>query len=135
MEEFEQAQIQLGKKTKTAPRPKRKTFLYTGMFVCEDCGCAIVGEHKIKKTSVATHEYTYYHCSHRRDHTHKQCVYRKSVQEKDIDEQFLHILNSIQLHDDFIIWAKEIIANEEECVYIEQERQKMRIQKEYEKER
>ena len=46
-EEFDRAQIILGRKGK--PRPQKYRFPFTGIIKCGTCGCMVTAEHKLKK--------------------------------------------------------------------------------------
>jgi len=62
-EEFDVVQKVLGKYGK--PIARKHTFDLTGLFRCEECGCAMTATQKIKhyKKTGRIAIYTYYHCS------------------------------------------------------------------------
>ena len=102
LEEFDKAQIILGKKGK--PRQSVvKEFEYRGFIFCKGCGCQITAQDKYKKLkNGAVLHYVYYHCTHRRP-----CDNRKTVEEKNIAEQLYAILDKYTIHPLFEEWALE----------------------------
>lgn len=65
--EFEKAQEILAQRHRNT-RMRKYEFVFQGAFVCEACGCAIIGETKFKayRSTRRNAEYTYYHCTGRR---------------------------------------------------------------------
>lgn len=89
VQEFENAQLLL--RRSGTPRPKTKSFPFTGLIKCGECGLAITAEEKVNK--YGSH-YVYYHCSRRRrDYRCRQ----KSVSDDKLRIQMLHFLKSIAL--------------------------------------
>lgn len=95
LEEFDKAQLILGRKGK--PRPQRHRFPYTGFMRCGECGCAITAEIK-KKT------YTYYHCTHK-----KPCSQRRVMRAEELEHQIEQQLSSITIAPQFREWALEVL--------------------------
>ncbi|MGC9602385.1 MAG: recombinase family protein [Minisyncoccia bacterium] len=107
MEEYDKVQVLLGRKGR--PRPKTRTFAFTGTMSCAECGMAITAEEKIKtQKNGNVHRYTYYHCSKR---SQMKCS-QKSVKEKDIINQGLKRLNELEIPDEFHQWAMKWIEQE-----------------------
>jgi len=129
-EEFERVQQLLGRKGR--PRPKTKSFTYTGLFTCGECGASITAEEKFQiicpicKTKFASQNkvccpncktpiekmvkptllhYIYYHCTKRKK---KKC-FQKSVKVDDLERQVDTILSSIQISERFKNWAVKYI--------------------------
>ena len=97
-EEFDHVQRLLGRPGK--PR-KTRSFSYTGMIRCGECGFMVTGEEKINR--FGTH-YTYYHCSKRRLDRHCNQPY---LSLNDIEAQIAAFLGEIRLPDRFHRWAQQ----------------------------
>lgn len=110
MEEFEEAQRILWRNTQ-AERPKTLEFAYTWCMKCGECGCAITAEMKKKVTVIEkkTLYFTYYHCTHTKDGPNFKCWQRAFINEKYIESQIIDILSTIEIHPDFVIWAKWVL--------------------------
>jgi hypothetical protein len=98
IEEFEHVQHLLGRPGR--PR-KTRTFAYTGMIRCGECGFMVTGEEKVNRHG--TH-YTYYHCSKRRLDLHCSQPY---LSLEDIEAQITAFLGEISLPDRFHRWAMQ----------------------------
>lgn len=96
VEEFEHVQRLLGRPGR--PR-KTRTFAYTGLIRCGECGFMVTGEEKINRHGK---RYTYYHCSKRRLDRHCGQLY---LSLKEIDAQIEAFLDSISISDRFHRWA------------------------------
>ncbi len=96
VDEFDQVQKLLGRPGK--PRETR-TFAYTGMIRCGECGFSVTAE---RKTNRFGSRYTYYHCSKRRLDRHCGQSY---VSVANLEDQILEFLNAISLPDRFHQWA------------------------------
>ena len=108
-EEFNKIQFLLG--SKSNPRPKSKTFAFTGLIRCGECGAAITAEDKYKKQKNGNvHHYTYYHCTKRVD---PNCT-QKVVELKNLETQILEILSNITIPREFTEWAIDILVKENE---------------------
>ena len=79
-----------------------------------------MAEKKYKKLKTRTIEYTYYHCSHRKDSENFKCSERMNIQEFELEKKIIDILESIEIIPDFIIWAKGVLQriHKEETVKI-----------------
>jgi site-specific DNA recombinase len=85
LEEFERVQRLLRRGEK--PRPNTRSFAFTGMIRCGECGFLVTAEDKINR--FGSH-YTYYHCTKRRmDYRCRQPYMSKRLLEAQI-ERFLH---------------------------------------------
>ena len=98
LEEFDHVQKLLGRPGR--PR-KTRSFSYTGMITCGECGFMVTGEEKINR--FGTH-YTYYHCSKRRLDRHCNQPY---LSLDDIEAQIAVFLQEIRLPDRFHYWAQQ----------------------------
>ena len=87
LEEYDKVQMILGREGK--PRPRTHVFPFTGMIDCGECGCRITAETKkklIKKTS-SVKEYTYYHCTGRREDYKCHTLVKEEC--KPLEEEYL----------------------------------------------
>ena len=94
-------------------RSKTREFAYTGCIKCGECGCAITAEYKTK-TSIRTkktHEYVYYHCTHRRDTRDAQCSQRKNIEEQVLEKQIIELLSSLYIDSAFTQWGRDILRS------------------------
>jgi DNA invertase Pin-like site-specific DNA recombinase len=98
VEVFEHVQHLLGRPGQ--PR-KTRSFAYTGMIRCGECGFMVTGEEKVNRHG--TH-YTYYHCSKRRLDRHCRQPY---LSLEDIEMQITAFLGEITLPDRFHRWAAQ----------------------------
>ena len=98
LDEFEHVQRLLGRPGR--PR-KTRTFAYTGMIRCGECGFMVTGEEKVNRHG--TH-YTYYHCSKRRLSLHCRQPY---LSLEDTEAQIAAFLAEIALPDRFHRWAAQ----------------------------
>ena len=96
MDEFQQVQRLLGRPG--APRQTR-SFAFTGMIRCGECGMSVTGEEKINRWG---QQFTYYHCTKRRHDMH--CTQRY-VPLEELEDQILEFLEEISLSDRFHQWA------------------------------
>lgn len=60
-DEFWRAQAILGRRGR--PRPKHRTFAFTGLIRCGECGCSITAGAKVNRYGS---RYTYYDCTRKR---------------------------------------------------------------------
>lgn len=65
-DEYDRVQVMLGRKK--TPKPKVRSFAYTGFIRCGECGCLYTAEIKKKliKSTGDIREYTYYHCTRKK---------------------------------------------------------------------
>lgn len=102
------------------------SFAYSGVLLCGECGCSILGETKVKykcpkcnKRQTAKHPkkcscgyqitqkdinkgkfYTYYHCS-----KSKQKCSQKSVRKENLNSQFEDFVSQLVVNNDFVQWC------------------------------
>ncbi len=110
-EEYERAQVILGKKGK--PKPKKHSFAFTGLMKCGSCGAMITAEIKTKRQKNGnTHTYIFYHCTKRID---KNCAER-SVRLESLTAQIDTLISGITISERFQQWAikylHEVRSNE-----------------------
>jgi len=99
-EEYDRIQEILGKKSR--PRRQKHTFAYRGPINCGSCGAMITAEKKTKRQKNGNvHHYVYYHCTKKID---PDCS-EPAIEEKDLEEQIVKALRSIQIPTDFKKWA------------------------------
>lgn len=102
--EFERVQELLGRPHN--PRPRVKSFAYTGLIRCGECGFAVVAE---EKTNRFGSRYTYYHCSRRRlDYRCRQGY----VQVARLEEQMQAFLESIVIPEEIEEWFRERLSRD-----------------------
>jgi len=103
VQEFDRVQEIIG--TRTAARPKREVFAFTGLMKCGNCGCAITAESKTKKQKNGNiHYYTYYHC------TRKKLDYKcdqKCIEVKNLEIMYKAKLDELKISEGFKNWAIE----------------------------
>ena len=105
--EYDRIQMILGRKGK--PRPKTHSFAFTGLIRCGECGAMITAEEKNKiQKNGNHHQYTYYHCTKRKNPNCPQ----KSITQKELEAQITAILNKIEIPSEFCEWALEVIKAE-----------------------
>ncbi len=102
-DEFERAQVILGRKSKH--RNKRRSFPFTGCIHCGECGGMITAEAKqkiLRKTNkVAT--YVYYHCSHKKG----PCSQRKCIREENLVDILRPYVEAIQVSPRLAEWVRK----------------------------
>ena len=106
-EEFDKVQIILGKKR--VRKPHTKSFAFTGMIRCGECGAQITAEDKYKhqKNGIVRH-YIYYHCTKK---INPDCS-QKNLQQKEIENQIVDALSRLYIPKEFINWALDILKDE-----------------------
>ncbi|MCE7936303.1 recombinase family protein [Candidatus Saccharibacteria bacterium CPR2] len=104
LDEFDRAQMILGRKGK--PRPQKHRFAFTGFIRCGDCGCSITAEPKLKvlKSTGETKKYVYYHCTWKRP-----CNQRKVITEAELEKQIEAELSKITIIPEFKDWALDVL--------------------------
>ena len=99
-EEFDRAQILLGRKGK--PRPKKHKFAFTGLMRCASCGAMITAEEKIKRQKNGNvHHYIYYHCTKR---INPDCT-EKAIELNELNAQIDSVLAGLNISEKFQQWA------------------------------
>ena len=88
-------------KGNTSIRTSKRQFLFSGLFKCSHCGCALVGElHKGK--------YIYYHCTGNKGGDCKS----KYISENKLEDPLLAILSKLKLPDDMVKKILKLIKDE-----------------------
>jgi len=132
-EGYERVQMLLG--SKGNPRLKKRSFAYTGLIRCGECGAMITAEEKnqiicstckYKFSSNNRHEcpkcktqiedmespvvlhYVYYHCTKRKDPNCSQ----KTIEAKVLESQIDRYLVGIHILEEFKEWAMKYLKNE-----------------------
>lgn len=115
--DFNKAQRILGRKGK--PRDTTHKFAFTGLMRCSSCGAMITAEKKFKKQkNGAVHDYTYYHCTRRKDTGCKE----RGIELKNFSKQVDDIVSKLTISEKFKDWSiqylhdvtkNEATANEE----------------------
>ena len=95
---------------KCAPRPAKHQYALKGSIQCGECGASVTAEQKNKiRKDGSINQRTYYRCTHRRkDSNCKQPMLR----EADLERQFVTILDSITVPDEFVQWAIKWLNDE-----------------------
>jgi len=104
--QYEQVQTLLGNPNRA--RPKEHAFAYTGLIRCGFCGAGVTAEAKINR--YGSH-YTYYHCTHKKQHP--VCA-EKSIEERQLQDQVLAFLARAHVTRDEQDEALAIIEKERE---------------------
>ena len=103
LEEFDRAQMILGREGKQ--RPKKHEFAFTGAIRCKECGCLYTAETKrklIKKTGTIK-EFTYYHCT--RKTRRVICTQRKVIPIEVLELQIEKEIEKYTILPEFLQWA------------------------------
>lgn len=107
LEEFERVQIFLGRPGK--PRPHKRSFPFTGMIRCGECGFLVTAEEKVNR--YGSH-YTYYHCTKRRlDYRCRQ----RSIQQGALETQIEHFIHYISIPARLHGWAVNCVSQTHEA--------------------
>ncbi len=136
-EEFKRVQILLGKKGKI--QPKTRTFAFTGLIRCGECGSMITAEEKeqiicsnckfkfsylnrkvcpkcqtpiekIKNPKIL--HYVYYHCTKKKN---PKC-FQRGIRIEELERQIEEYLKKIQISEEYVDWALKYLrkANKRE---------------------
>ncbi len=106
-DEYEKIQVILGDKGKQ--RPHTKEFAYTGLIHCAECNSMITAEKKIKtQKNGNVHQYTYYHCTKKKNRACSQ----KNIRQEDLESQINAILGTIEIPPEFKEWAIDQLKTE-----------------------
>lgn len=103
-DEFDVVQRMLGKRGK--PVQRAHTFDLTGLFRCQQCGCALTATKKVKHypRTNNTAVYTYYHCSKKNKNI--KCT-QKPMKEGELVKEIVRQLLLVEPSIEFIHWAKK----------------------------
>lgn len=96
MSDFNRIQANISKQP--APRPSVNRFVYSGLLACGACGRGVTAEHHVNRFGS---EYTYYHCSNRKNGTCKQ----PSIEERNLERAVIAFLSTMALPDEFVAWV------------------------------
>jgi site-specific DNA recombinase len=107
VDEFERVQTLLRRSTQ--PRAKSRSFAFTGLIRCGECGFAITAEEKVNRHG--TH-YTYYHCTKRRADYHCR---QPSVSLASLEAQIEQFLDQVTLPERIHDWAVKTISADEKA--------------------
>lgn len=104
-DEFAKAQRVL-QGLKHRPRKHNLAIRLKGAFTCATCGCAIVGEQKVKTfpRTGRTVTYTYYHCSGRRG-----CS-TQSIREEDLVAAIAKFADSMRVSKRYLEWLSKALG-------------------------
>ena len=106
-DEYDRIQELLGGNGK--PRPKTHIFAFTGMIRCGECGCLITAEDKVKRQKNGnTHNYTYYHCTKRKEVSCSQ----KTIRDNKLEDQIASELLTITIPSELREWAMRAIQKD-----------------------
>ncbi len=93
---FDKVQKVLNERGKPPKNPKGEPKVFCGLIRCDECGCAITGEVKIKhQKNGNVHRYAYYRCTKKRGTCSQPCV-----KEDDLTGQLPDILKEFILPAD-----------------------------------
>lgn len=107
-EEFDKAQKLLGKYGR--PRPRTKRLPFTGVIRCEECGCMITADEKLKKikSTGEMKRYIYHRCG--KSKKNHPC-HQKPIKHDDLKKQINKYLDSITIPNEFLGWAIEVLRS------------------------
>ena len=107
MEEFDKAQIILGKRGK--PRPISHIFPFTGFIKCGNCGAQITASIKKKyvKSTNQVETYIYYHCTKRKKYV--KCDARP-IKVGELDEQIIKFISENNINPKFYKLGLEVLG-------------------------
>ena len=88
----------------------KRSFPYTGLMVCGNCGLSITAEKKKGK-------YVYYHCTN-----YRRSCNKKSIKEEKVEIKYAELLNGMHMDGERLEWLKEglKLSLEEEVSYREE---------------
>jgi hypothetical protein len=95
LDEFDRVQALLGRPGR--PRPKERTFAFTGLIRCGYCGCSITAEQHTKRSGLI---FVYYRCTRRRL---VKCS-EPAITLRDLEAQIVLFLESITIADEMHQW-------------------------------
>lgn len=98
VDEFTRVQELLG--TKGKARPHNKTFAYTGLIRCEECGCMVSADEKKKPAkNGGFHRYVYYMCTKKKP---KVKCSQHGIREEELERQFKNLLSQIHIDEEIV---------------------------------
>ncbi len=104
VETWERVQGVLDGRNASKHRRMTHDFAFSGLIVCEKCGCSIVGEIKKQK-------YIYYHCTGYADKCQGEppSCRRKYVREEVLEQQFTDLLGKLHFDVEVLDWVREAL--------------------------
>ncbi len=129
-EEFNHVQKLLGERSRNT-RPSKKTFPFTGLLHCGECGCQITAEEKSKfvKSEAKLKNYIYYRCTKKRNAKLAIPCSQKSINKSELNEQVADFLSQIQISERLFTWAKNHLAKQTDHEIETREKVKSNLQK------
>ena len=106
-DEFDKVQRILGRPNTC---PKTKSFAFTGLIRCGECGSMITAEDKINRYG---YRYTYYHCTRRKGGIKNTCR-QKYIEVEELENQVLSFLEKLHLPQTCIEWTFKYIREAKE---------------------
>jgi len=113
LEEFDQAQIILGRPMR--PRPQKHEFPFVGLMKCGYCGGGITAEQHVKKSGL---RFVYYRCSRRKMDI--PC-HEPAISATRLEEQFATLLGQVSIPRKIQAWLQEQATRELEREFPRQE--------------
>ena len=82
----------------------RRSFAFTGLFRCGDCGAMVTAEKRVRrnKTDERVRHYVHYHCTKRKSGT--RCS-QPCVEVKELERQIDEFLATLSIPEEFVQWA------------------------------
>jgi site-specific DNA recombinase len=129
-EEFNHVQKLLGERSRNT-RPSKKTFPFTGLLHCGECGCQITAEEKSKfvKSESKLKNYIYYRCTKKRNAKLASPCSQKSINKSELDKQVADFLSQIQISERLFTWAKNHLSKQTDNEIETREKVKSNLQK------
>lgn len=108
-EEYDMAQLILGRKGK--PRPKTKRLPFTGLIECGECGGMITADEKIKKikSTCTTKRYIYHRCTKSKKDV---ACHQSPISYDNMASQIEACLESITIPKSFVLWAVKVLQEQ-----------------------
>lgn len=106
-DEFDKVQKLLG--SKGQPRPQHRTFAFTGVIRCGECGCLYTAEIKEKVLKNGQiKKYTYYHCTRRTRRV--ICSQKKAIRAEVLEVMIEQEISKYSISPDFLRLALKNLA-------------------------
>jgi site-specific DNA recombinase len=123
LEEFDRVQRLLGRKGR--PRPKRRSFTYTGLIRCGECGLRVTAEEKVNRWGS---HYVYYHCTKRR--LEYRCE-QPSIRAEKLEAEFTAFLSEVSIPKKLHRWAMARVTRVYQQQYDDGEVNRLALEKAY----
>jgi DNA invertase Pin-like site-specific DNA recombinase len=110
--EYQRVQTIMGWGNKS--RRKTHDISMRGPILCGECGAMITAEEKVKiQKNGNRHEYTYYHCTGRKN---RNCLQKHiRIEEKELERQVMEIFSKVEIPQEFYDWAMDILRESNEA--------------------